>query len=360
MKGFAMQPWQRSTLILFSLLPAWACSRAIVQSSSPTSIGKSTTGVTYCLPRTLLKLAVTKEAGEGDKVELEPLAPIADADACYVAVVNHSLASTDKVTISTTPEGLLKSIEAVGEDTTPKIILKLGELAKEVAKAFVQFPAADTAPREKTHREFVFDPTVQAQLNEVDRALSGIGYRLQVTPLKTAQQADQAGVRAAAQQAGGVLYRRPIPYMVSIAVLPSTRGATPGAGRTRVATEEVLLARVFNLPNDGPIEAINLSGGAFVETSYTLTFTDGMPTEVKAAKPSEVLAAVSILPELAKTITSIPAELVQLKIDYSTKQQELLDAQKTVIESQRALAALNEPKPTPAPGGDLNAPSGQP
>lgn len=350
-----MQIWRLLPPILLTALAASACSRTIVQSTRPGPVAKDVTGVTYCLPRTLLKIAVTKEAGQGDTVELEPLPPIADADACFLATVNHSAASADKVTIATTPEGLLKSIDAIGEDTTPKIILKLGELAREVAKAIVQFPAADTAPHEKTHRELVFDPAMPSQVRDVDQALHTIGYSLIVERLGTAPATHGAN---APQSAAGVLYRRPIPYMVSIAVLPSVRAAAPGGAKTKVRNQEVLLARVFNLPNDGPTETINLSGGAFVETSYTLTFTDGMPTEVKAAKPSEVLAAISVLPELAKTITSIPADLVQLKIDYSTKEKELLEAQKTVIEAQRALAELK--KPTTTSSGNSDAPSGNP
>jgi hypothetical protein len=82
---------------------------------------------------------------------------------------------------------------------------------------------------------------------------------------------------------------------------------------------------------------------AYVATNnYEFEFEKGMLARFKADKPNEVVAFLSIPVDVAKAIISIPTEILQLKIDYSSKEEAYLNAQKLVIEAQQNLVTAKE------------------
>lgn len=82
---------------------------------------------------------------------------------------------------------------------------------------------------------------------------------------------------------------------------------------------------------------ISLDKGFFVTNEYEYEFTNGMLTRYKATKPNEIVEILSIPVDVAKAIISIPAEILQLKIDYSSKEEAYLKAQQLVLEAQNSL-----------------------
>lgn len=82
---------------------------------------------------------------------------------------------------------------------------------------------------------------------------------------------------------------------------------------------------------------IDLVRAAAVKKVVTADFADGMLTKLVLDKPSQALAIAEIPFNVLSAIVAIPAEIVQLKIDTSSQNKDLLDAQKDLIEAQQSL-----------------------
>ena len=80
-----------------------------------------------------------------------------------------------------------------------------------------------------------------------------------------------------------------------------------------------------------------LNRAAFVRKTEKLVFKQGLLVEHKVNKPSEALAVASWPVDALKTIASIPAEWIQLKIDTTNRDTQLINAQKALIDAQTAL-----------------------
>src|SRR3546814_4723295 len=64
---------------------------------------------------------------------------VPDPEYAYAIRYDESAWSSDKLTVDVSSMGLLDKVHFKAEDTTDKIVLKVGELATEAAKAFVSF-----------------------------------------------------------------------------------------------------------------------------------------------------------------------------------------------------------------------------
>ena len=121
----------------------------------------------------------------------------------------------------------------------------------------------------------------------------------------------------------GVYYRAAFPYRLIVK-------AKDKDGITKV------VERIVLLPNESPAYLFDLRRTAFVKKTYDVQFENGFLTSAKINKPSELLAGVSLPVDIIKSIASIPGEIIQLKINYNSQQQALLEAEKTRFESLKA------------------------
>jgi hypothetical protein len=117
-----------------------------------------------------------------------------------------------------------------------------------------------------------------------------------------------------------VYYRTGLPY---IATVSSTNEQSP------VRSELVLL------PNESPIQILNLKRGALVKVDYEIDFTSGMPTQVKSTRPSEILAVVTLPVTILETVAE--ALPFRIKVDNATQSKALFDAQQEALKSHAAL-----------------------
>lgn len=122
----------------------------------------------------------------------------------------------------------------------------------------------------------------------------------------------------------GICYRTLLPHRMSIYVWSGNALVKP-------------IQHYILLPNDSPTFFIELKRAALVKNTYDIKFENGMLVSTKATKPSEVLAAVSLPVDIVKAIASIPAEIVQLKINYSSNEKALAEAQQAKFESLQAV-----------------------
>jgi hypothetical protein len=192
---------------------------------------------------------------------------------------------------------------------TGAIIVKLIETAKAIAKAVA---AAGVATQTG---DYVFAPE---DVNATNKRLTSdfgsnapqikIDPPVPVSSLTTYCEGD------------GVCFRPLRPYIVTI-----TLGGVP------FRSETVLM------PNGAPILSLPVHRAAFVKNITNATFDQGILTEVHIEKPSELLGFVEIPLAIAKAISEIPGELLQFKIDYSTKEKQLADAQKAQLDAVQTL-----------------------
>lgn len=304
----------RASLIgaLFVVVAAVGC-RTVVSTVPP---GEGVRGVPYATPKALVELTLDTESP--DQSSLKVLAAVPDEDHVYVAQVKHTVFSSDDVTIETTASGLLSAVTTNADDKLGEIIVKLAETAKQVAL----FPGADSADNAVRQPlpdtvSVTFDPADPDDVGRANAALGDYGYSVRID----GQRGSRAPAAPSKEEARkGIVVRRAHPYLVEV------RGGS-----------DFLLSSVVVLPNEGDFVVVPIEAGPFVKTEYTMKFDSGLLTEMRSNRPSEVLGFVSILPDALKAIASIPAELVQLKIDTTKKDQELLEAQKALLESKKAL-----------------------
>ena len=126
----------------------------------------------------------------------------------------------------------------------------------------------------------------------------------------------------------GLVYRRKLPYIVTIC---DKNESTDNCGTERQETQ-------YLLPHSNSIMVMPIKAGYFVTTKHTLAFENGEPTQVKIEQGSEGLALASFPFTLAKTILGVPAEILQLKIDYKSKEAKLTEAQKNVDQRTAGIA----------------------
>ena len=325
------------------------------------------------------------------KLELQPVR--GDPNQVYVAKLNHWETRDDKLTIGTTPEGLLTTAELTVVDRTGDILI---EIAKAVA-AFVGVPIpAPPLPEalppedrrlrlpacahEKTLKlHLVFDPVDRDEVTRVNERLLQclVPYRLDVkrigidaNPEGYDHESGNLIVSGSGEVSGelaGLVYRRPLPYAIVIertydnqpttlaeparqswklssstdqneAIPPGSRTAAFAAltSNLRYEPEQAVMAM---LPNRGPLGLLPYEASAFVTTEYKVELSDGMPVKWVADRPAALYAVFRIPVALAKEIVRIPAELIKLRFDVTSNQAELVKAQRDLLCAIRALEA---------------------
>jgi len=110
------------------------------------------------------------------------------------------------------------------------------------------------------------------------------------------------------------------------------------------------------LPNEASVLALDISRAAFVEKKINVDFDDGILKQVTIKKPSGALELVSIPIEIIQAFVALPGELVQLKINLSSKDKNLYEAQKMELAAKQQLLdyqkELQEESENEGLGGD--------
>ena len=323
---------------------ATSCSRPLIRTLKPgNEIDSASTS--YCLPKRLLNVVFQRD-DSGDTIRLEALPPIADGE-CFLAELNHSAFANDEAKLAVSPTGVLTGLNTTGEDVTGQVVLKLAEVAVQIAKQFGLIAKKVEKPKKlPQRRELTFDPSDPKQVEVVKTALADVGYtfeayRADTSPMPATQ--TQASLPSASTNAmvatteagislpvDGILYRVPLPYLVQVSRTRCDPHSEEACG--------IVLRTIVSLPNGGQIRVATLRGGPLVKTAYELKLDNGGLTELKATKPSEALAFASLLPDLFKTVAGAATEAspINIKVDYSSKHEDVVTAQKVVIDQQAA------------------------
>jgi hypothetical protein len=357
---------------------AAACSQVVA--TTPIDLGygpeaecHSTLGA-YFLPKALIHFTASKDDSSGEingALSQLALTMVADRSQPPLCLDYLSLPTTqDIVTVQRDPSsGLLASISSDVTDETPQIVKSLVATGENLALAAAR--AAPLATGDSLDIEY--DPFWPPEMELAKKAMQRFGFCIYIEghsfPVAgmNAEQMLEAGrqwcsapglphyedpaVRFSALPVpigashSGILYR---PNMTQKLVI--LRRKDPGAGRW-----QLFQTKRLDMPNVSPTLSIGVERAMFTERQTTLNFNQGVLTDVAVNKKSELVGFVSIPLVVAQAITSIPQEIVTLRISDTNNQAALINAQNSLVQAvatyQQSISA--NPLPAGAPQSAL-------
>lgn len=270
------------------------------------------------------------------KLELLPAEP--DPDRRFIARLRHNWLRDDNATLKVNSAGLLTSGNAVAADRTGDILVEAAGIigvsqggGPEVAtKGFVESKSKEAPDCRKSQTVIrFFDPVEEPNLE------LGGGFPLRVVSTfavgpeghAPGSGSKEVADRLVAARQGALFYRSPAPVKLVLERLDGGKSS-------------VLDAAVALLPQAGPIGFIPMNSAAFVKTTDDVQFEDGSLASWTTDRPSEVLEVVRLPVKIATALLSAPAQLLSVKVDYSSKAKSLAESQQAQMETQLKLQKL--------------------
>lgn len=336
-----MFPRRSGATPAFSLLLLSVLLSACGGVTSRTDLGGA--GVVYHLPRGVIdiELKAPKATPTSDFV-VEIAGPHLVPDTAFRYRVSYAkdFFSDEDLVVETTPTGLLKNVSFESDDKTDEFVAKLGELGIEVFKAATFTPFGIAVPETEyvTLYRARVDPMDAAALAAASAAIKSktsglydVGFVLRDIDRKPVTR--PSALPAASACAASICYRPAGSYMLTV-----TEGG--------VDTQGVGLV----LPDPTRIVGLTIERAAFVKTVTRMTFDGGVPSKLEVNKPNSALPIVEAPLSIAKSLTSLPAELLQLKIDLTEKETTALSKEKLKVEAaqdlQKTVAEAAEGQPS--------------
>lgn len=324
-----------SLLIIFALISG-CVAQSIVVSKRVTS-GEIEEGILYSLPKQLVKITYTpsKETSIG-KLEITAEDPIPDTDHTFYATIDHQSTYSDTIEIST-KNGLLHG-DLVGhsEDKTGEIVVALAgslsgmpQIPLWQTMTIIDFPPPDKdkdkkkcLPNGAISITQVIDPSEQTDMDALNKRLKNDAcIELTVAESNRIQKREETLGKIEPQN--GLIYRQPGIFTFIVERVDSNGSKLHEIRRIRLS-----------LAQGGQVGVLPLPTGYFSKTESDISFSNGSLSKVKITQPSEVLGAISLIPDALKAMFAAPAELIQLKINHSTREKNLLELEKAILELQ--------------------------
>lgn len=275
--------------------------------------------ITYALPKGLLKVVLDRTSS-ALTITIEE-AYIADPGHLYRLDLRDSPLADDNFDVKVDPKSqLIDLITNSHVDQSGEIILKAIELGVDglrlqsglgIKRLHDDLPDSFHVERHVAFEE-ALDNAVPIHGNYALhlRRIPETAYPVSQFPNS---QPEGEGVRVGKQ--GVIYYRVGLPYLAEV-----------------MDGGQVIHSKLVVLPNESPIQEIALKRGAFVTVSYTLDFSDGMPVQLTASRPSEILQIVSLPVKALKMISA--ALPYQVQQDRAMQEKAILDAQRSALEAR--------------------------
>ena len=322
-----------SVPIIFALLSGCAAQSIVV--SKKAHVGVIEKGILYSLPKQLVKVIYTRKETDSGELKIEAEDPIPDTDHTFYAIIDHRSTYSDTVEIST-KNGLLHG-ELMGhsEDKTGEIFVSLAGSVSGIPLPLLPFnfgvlsqPAKQKCPTtgatsgKQVEIKAIIDPRETEDLGVLNKQLKNECIQLTVAESDKSRIKNHEKKLKRLVSQNGLIYRQP-GTVTFIVKRFNPLYPNPEIGRIRL-----------NLAQGGQTGILPLPTGTFSENKSDVSFSNGMLSKIKIIQPSEVLGAIGIIPGALKAMLAIPTELIQLKVDYSSREKELLELKKTMLELQ--------------------------
>lgn len=343
--------------LIMSLAGMTACTTVFETSSLNQVEGiacRSSAGA-YYLPKVLVRLSIgPNAAGRGYQLndKTPTFSTVADRrHQPYCLDYLASPTSIDVVSVKRHESGLLEEVTSNVEDRSAEIAIKLIETGEFLAKAGFRDRVLGAAGVTDT-ADFMFDPFDPQELTEINQALRRFGFCAYVenhsfqdgaiSPQAWCSDPKQARY---VNQYNMMLATTPVmPELINVGILyrPNAthklvirRKADPG-GREPWA---LFTTKHMEMPNVSPIFSIGVYRALFATRTTNLTFAKGVLTNIYINKTSELESFSRIPLRVAQAIVRLPTEIIQLRIDDTTKGSELASKEAELITT---LATLNQ------------------
>ena len=319
--------------------------------------GCRSSGGFYYLSKSLFKIKVSETSPEDTNIGTIEVERVPDKQYGYCLDYLGSITSDDTVIVKKNTAGLLKEISSSADDKSKEIVLKAIDTAIELLKLRSTVRAEELEEAKKKSFETEFDPFDSNQLLTANDRLRPFGlciflqggklsrpaqrvfsdvqvfcnHQLSPQEREHALYANQppAAERPPKDYSAGILYRPRLPYTLYVLEKQNRKVAS--------SPWSVLQTKVVELENEAPILSIGVDRTFFAKRETKLSFSSGVLTNVEIKKGSELQNFVEIPLTLAQKIVGLPAEIVQLRIDQTTKRAELIDAQTRLINARKSL-----------------------
>lgn len=275
----------------------------------------------------LRKLLETAQAAPADScgysAKLELLPAHGDRTMRFVARPRHNALRDDSTKLSVTADGLLASSNVIAADRT-------GDIIVEIAGAIAGFSGAPVGVQGLTggapaircdqYKKIVtiFDPAKATEYEKANKDLSSAGYPLRLKWMNEPSGDQVPGQLPTPIVKDVIYYRTPVPAQIRISECPEI-----ACGSGDVVIEDVLVS----VPQVGPISYIPQRSSAFVRTVNDVQFENGVIKSWSADRPSEVLEVVRLPVRILTAIVSVPANLIQLRVNHDTQAKSLAEIQ---------------------------------
>jgi hypothetical protein len=346
-------------------LAATGCATVFESGRLPPTDGlacRSTAGA-YYLPKVLVRLSVSRaDTGRGFKLDNSTPETQTVADRRHQPYCLDYLASpTAKDVIGVqvgqqgnAPNGLLQKVTSNTEDRSQQIASTLIQTAENITLSALRAQKLGAAGPNETG-DFVFDPFDPQEMTEVNRALFRFGFCVYIEnhSFSDAEISPQAWCSNPAAQE-----RYVDRYNIVLATTPAAPGAmNKGILYRANATHKLvirkksgrewalLMTKHYEMPNVSPIFAVGVERALFATRTTDLTFVDGVLTDIKVTKTSE-LEGFSVIPlQVAQAIARLPTEIIQLRIDDTQNAASLASAQIKLAQALASLAQTSQANP---------------
>ena len=299
-----------------------ACNTLTMVSGPMVSVDGVIEGPTYSLPKGLITLSAV-HADSKLTLQATPLI-VPDVASSYQLRLNEDVFASDHYVITTDANGLLSSINSDNTDQTPAIVAKIIQIADAVIQAGALRAAAQAPPPIDFSISLAVDPFSPASVRRAKKVFSDHLIELKMSDLagEPLLVSPASEIAEPTDCISSVCFRPVAPVRVSFTV-------------ANTAQQDVVLV----LPDPRLLMSYNIRRGPCIQRVTNLKFTNGVMSSVDLSKPSEVLGCLDIPLQIAKAFTSIPSELLTLKINQTNQETSLLKAQTDLLKAQTALMA---------------------
>lgn len=272
--------------------------------SKPLDVSSNAEGLIYYLPKRDVVVTLTKPKDAPATLTVGIGAAYADLSKRYLLTVKGTPLGSRTHDVAVSESGLLKSGNAV-------LVSNVGEIAAAIASSLGGVPwRLDAAGQSQDCTKLASYSIAIDGGKTVDNFC---GFRIEVTATAFPAQAapgTETSKESSDHRSGdklpaavptdvvhshsggaGYYYRQARPYRVRVCPTESSPKAC--------SDENTILAGVLNSPTDAPVQFIPVSKTLFADNDNTVTFSDGVLTQYKEVKGSELLG-----------LTSIPAEVI--------------------------------------------------
>ncbi|HEY4547734.1 MAG TPA: hypothetical protein VIG90_15115 [Pedomonas sp.] len=369
----------RCVLLLLATTCLAGCSTLAGSYSSSTPSRSSTkagiSGIPYSLPKALVRVGLIRDMN-GIAIIIDQPKFIPDPSASYLLSYRPSGTSIDKLKV-TVEDDLLTAINGEADDQSAAIVEAIGKLLLGRPESAIE--KIDQSAGEILF-DYTFDPADQDEWRRVERWLNEVlaksilpsltrecenavaqaleGERDvdgETSATRVRKLTEQATVRTPVCRAAATYHApvislafayKPFRFDKSVAVEPCTVGICARKLSPALLAFQVngvpFASEQFLLPNGSDAVPYSLMRTTFTKTTHTLIFTNGSISSAEVEKGSEFLAVAETPFKIIKGAFAAVSELVQLRINLTNKDKELVEARTQLREAEEQLEAAHD------------------